>query len=112
MISNVMSVDPHTGVVLYPGNMEDQIRVVYEAILSILRTYDCNWENVYSEDIYTTDMDLLLQYQNVRKQFVAERIDFTTKWSKVNQLLFGLAMIGKITQSHLRRISDTLFVQG
>lgn len=68
------------------GNMETQLRKVYEQLGKTLAAYDTDFGAVLKETIYTTDMEALVLHKDVRKEFYREDDYPASTWLEVNQL--------------------------
>lgn len=68
------------------GNMETQLRKVYEQLDKTLKAYNTDFGAVLKETIYTTDMEALVLHKDVRKEFYQPDDFPTSTWLEVNQL--------------------------
>ena len=91
-ISGAVSMDDN-GVLVAPGNLEQQMKNCYSDLEKILKHYDCTFDDVVVENIYTTDMpglEKVLAFRNsiYKKQFP------TGTWLEVK----GLALPGQLIE--------------
>jgi len=91
-ISGAVSMDD-AGVIVAPGNMEQQMKNCYSDLEKILQHYGYTFDDVFAENIYTTDMkefERVLGYRNsiYKKQFP------TGTWLEVK----GLAVEGQLIE--------------
>lgn len=91
-ISGAVSMDD-LGVIVAPGNMEQQMKNCYSDLQKILQHYGYTFDDVFAENIYTTDMkefEKVLGYRNsvYKKQFP------TGTWLEVK----GLAVEGQLIE--------------
>lgn len=61
------------------------IKRVYEALERTLQHYGATFQNVVKENLFTTDMEAMKQYNNVRKAFYKGDFPAAT-WMQVNRL--------------------------
>ncbi|AXY76454.1 RidA family protein [Paraflavitalea soli] len=61
------------------------IKQVYEALEKTLQHYGATFQNVVKENLYTTDMEAMKQYNQVRKAFYKGDFPAAT-WMQVNRL--------------------------
>lgn len=91
-ISGAVSMDDK-GVLVAPSNLEQQMKNCYSDLEKILAHYGCTFDDVYAENIYTTDMaglEKVLAFRNsiYKKQFP------TGTWLEVK----GLALPGQLIE--------------
>lgn len=91
-ISGAVSMD-EKGTLVAAGNLEQQMKNCYGDLEKILAHYGCTFDDVYAENIYTTDMaglEKVLGYRNsiYKKQFP------TGTWLEVK----GLALPGQLIE--------------
>jgi enamine deaminase RidA (YjgF/YER057c/UK114 family) len=91
-ISGAVSMDDR-GILIAPGNLEQQMKNCYSDLEKILAHYGCSFDDVYAENIYTTDMaglEKILGFRNsiYKKQFP------TGTWLEVK----GLALTGQLIE--------------
>ncbi|MEO8112063.1 MAG: RidA family protein [Ginsengibacter sp.] len=91
-ISGAVSMD-EKGVLIAEGNLEQQMKNCYSDLEKILAHYNCTFDDVYAENIYTTDMaglEKVLGFRNgiYKKQFP------TGTWLEVK----GLALPGQLIE--------------
>ncbi|MEO8414017.1 MAG: RidA family protein [Ginsengibacter sp.] len=92
IISGAVSMDD-SGVIMAPGNMEQQMKNCYSDLEKILHHYGYTFDDVFAENIYATDMkefEKALGYRNsiYKKQFP------TGTWLEVK----GLAVEGQLIE--------------
>ncbi len=91
-ISGAVSMND-SGIIVAPGNMEQQMKNCYSDLEKILKHYGYSFDDVVAENIYTTDMaafEKVLGYRNsiYKKQFP------TGTWLEVK----GLAVSGQLIE--------------
>ena len=91
-ISGAVSMND-SGIIVAPGNMEQQMKNCYSDLEKILQHYGYTFDDVFAENIYTTDMkefERVLGYRNsiYKKQFP------TGTWLEVK----GLAVEGQLIE--------------
>ena len=91
-ISGAVSMND-SGIIVAPGNMEQQMKNCYSDLEKILKHYGYTFDDVVAENIYTTDMaafEKVLGYRNsiYKKQFP------TGTWLEVK----GLAVSGQLIE--------------
>ena len=91
-ISGAVSMND-SGIIVAPGNMEQQMKNCYSDLQKILQHYGYTFDDVFAENIYTTDMkefEKVLGYRNsiYKKQFP------TGTWLEVK----GLAVEGQLIE--------------
>lgn len=91
-ISGAVSMD-EKGTLVAAGNLEQQMKNCYSDLEKILAHYGCTFDDVYAENIYTTDMaglEKVLGFRNgiYKKQFP------TGTWLEVK----GLALPGQLIE--------------
>ena len=91
-ISGAVSMDD-AGIIVAPGNMEQQMKNCYSDLEKILKHYGYSFDDVVAENIYVTDMaafEKVLGYRNsiYKKQFP------TGTWLEVK----GLAVEGQLIE--------------
>lgn len=91
-ISGAVSMND-SGIIVAPGNMEQQMKNCYSDLGKILQHYGYTFDDVFTENIYTTDMkefEKILGYRNsvYKKQFP------TGTWLEVK----GLAVEGQLIE--------------
>lgn len=91
-ISGAVSMD-EKGILVAPGNMEQQMRNCYSDLEKILAHYGCTFEDVYAENIYTTDMAGLEKVLGVRSEIYKNHFP-TGTWLEVK----GLALPGQLIE--------------
>ena len=91
-ISGAVSMND-SGIIVAPGNMEQQMKNCYSDLEKILQHYGYTFDDVFAENIYTTDMaefEKVLSFRNsiYKKQFP------TGTWLEVK----GLAVPGQLIE--------------
>lgn len=91
-ISGAVSMDDN-GIIVAPGNMEQQMKNCYSDLQKILTHYGCNFDDVYSENVYTTNMADFLKVSGYRKSIYKKQFPAGT-WLEVK----GLAVNGQLLE--------------
>ena len=91
-ISGAVSMDDN-GVIVAPGNMEQQMKNCYGDLEKILKHYGYTFDDVYAENIYTTDMDGFLKAAGFRNSIYKKQFP-TGTWLEVK----GLAVKGQLIE--------------
>lgn len=91
-ISGAVSMD-EKGKLVAPGNMEQQMKNCYSDLEKILSHYGCTFDDVYAENIYTTDMAGLEKVLGVRTLIYKKQFP-TGTWLEVK----GLALPGQLIE--------------
>ena len=67
------------------GKMDDGLKIAYDQINKTLKNYDASFENVVTENIYTTAIDSLIKYKDLRKIYYGNDYPAGT-WVEVKRL--------------------------
>ncbi|MEM8524798.1 MAG: RidA family protein [Bacteroidota bacterium] len=90
-ISGAVSMDD-TGNPTAIGDFEQQMKNCYADLKKILEHYNCTFENVVKEDIFTTDMSQFLQFAGYRNEIYTSHFP-TGSWLGVKELALPEFMI-------------------
>ncbi len=91
-ISGAVSMDDK-GTLVAPGDLEQQMKNCYSDLEKILAHYGCNFDNVYSENIFTTDMAGFIKVAGTRNSIYKKQFP-TGNWIEVK----GLALEGQLIE--------------
>ncbi len=91
-ISGAVSMDDK-GVLVAPGNLDQQMKNCYSDLGKILAHYGCTFDDVYAENIYTTDMAGLEKVLGFRNSIYKKQFP-TGTWLEVK----GLALPGQLIE--------------
>ena len=91
-ISGAVSMDDK-GMLVAPGNLEKQMKNCYGDLEKILGHYGCTFDDVYAENIYTTDMAGLEKVLGFRNSIYKKQFP-TGTWLEVK----GLALPGQLIE--------------
>ena len=91
-ISGAVSMDD-TGKLVAPGNMEQQMKNCYSDLEKILKHYGYTFDDVYSENIFTTDMAGFIKVAGTRNSIYKRQFP-TGNWIEVK----GLAVPGQLIE--------------
>ena len=91
-ISGAVSMDDN-GVIVAPGNMEQQMKNCYSDLGKILQHYGYTYDDVVAENIYTTSMDDFLKVAGFRNSIYKKQFP-TGTWLEVK----GLAVKGQLIE--------------
>jgi 2-iminobutanoate/2-iminopropanoate deaminase len=91
-ISGAVSMDDN-GVIVAPGNMEQQMKNCYGDLEKILKHYGYSFDDVYAENIYTTNMEEFLKVAGSRSSIYKKQFP-TGTWLEVK----GLAVKGQLIE--------------
>jgi len=91
-ISGAVSMD-NNGVIVAPGNMEQQMKNCYSDLEKILKHYGYTFDDVYAENIYTTNMDDFIKVSGFRNSLYKKQFP-TGTWLEVK----GLAIKGQLIE--------------
>ena len=91
-ISGAVSMDD-TGTILAPGNLEQQMKNCYADLDKVLAHYGYTIDDVYAENIYTTDMAGFLKVAGTRNTIYKKHFPAGT-WLEVK----GLAVPGQLIE--------------
>lgn len=98
-ISGAVSMDDK-GVLTAAGNLEQQMKNCYADLEKILAHYGCTFDDVYAENIYTTDMAGLEKVLGVRNSIYKNHFP-TGTWLEVK----GLALPGQLIEIDMEALS-------
>lgn len=90
-ISGAVSMDDQ-GQPTAMGDMRQQMKNCYAALEKILQHYDCTFDDVIVENIFTTDMPLFLEHASYRDSIYAQHYP-TGTWVGVKELAIPPFMI-------------------
>jgi len=82
-----------SGVVIGPGNMELQMKNCYSDLGKILQHYGYTFDDVYAENIYTTDMKEFERVSGFRNSIYKKQFP-TGTWLEVK----GLALVNQLIE--------------
>jgi len=91
-ISGAVSMDDK-GVIVAPGNMEQQMKNCYSDLGKILEHFGYSFDDVYAENIYTTNMDDFIKVSGYRNSLYKKQFP-TGTWLEVK----GLALKGQVIE--------------
>lgn len=91
-ISGAVSMDD-SGIIVAPGNMEQQMKNCYSDLEKILQHYGYTYEDVVAENIYTTNMDEFIKVSGFRNSIYKKQFP-TGTWLEVK----GLAVKGQLIE--------------
>ncbi len=91
-ISGAVSMND-TGVIVAPGNMEQQMKNCYSDLEKILQHYGYTYDDVVAENIYTTNMDDFIKVSGFRNSVYKKQFP-TGTWLEVK----GLAIKGQLIE--------------
>ncbi|MEO6819642.1 MAG: RidA family protein [Ginsengibacter sp.] len=99
-ISGAVSMDDK-GVLVAPGNLEQQMKNCYSDLEKILAHYGCTFDDVYSENIFTTDMAGFLKVAGSRNSIYKKQFP-TGNWLEVK----GLALPGQLIEIDMEALKS------
>ncbi|MEI6524368.1 MAG: RidA family protein [Bacteroidota bacterium] len=91
-ISGAVSMDDN-GVIVAPGNMEQQMKNCYTDLEKILKHYGYTFDDVVAENVYTTNMDDFIKVSGFRNSIYKKQFP-TGTWLEVK----GLAIKGQLIE--------------
>lgn len=91
-ISGAVSMDDN-GVIVAPGNMEQQMKNCYTDLEKILKHYGYTFNDVVAENVYTTNMDDFIKVSGFRNSIYKKQFP-TGTWLEVK----GLAIKGQLIE--------------
>ncbi|MFS8083242.1 MAG: RidA family protein [Ginsengibacter sp.] len=91
-ISGAVSMDDK-GTLVAPGNLEQQMKNCYSDLEKILAHYGCTFDDVYAENIFTTDMSEFEKVSGYRNSIYKKQFP-TGNWLEVK----GLALPGQLIE--------------
>jgi 2-iminobutanoate/2-iminopropanoate deaminase len=81
-----------SGVLVAPGNMEQQMKNCYGDLGKILAHYGYGFDDVFAENIYTTNMDDMIKALGVRNSIYKKQFP-TGTWLEVKGLALHVQLI-------------------
>jgi enamine deaminase RidA (YjgF/YER057c/UK114 family) len=91
-ISGAVSMND-SGIIVAPGNMEQQMKNCYSDLEKILHHYGYTFDDVFTENIYTTDMQAMEKSLGFRNTICTNQFP-TGTWLEVK----GLAIKGQLIE--------------
>ncbi len=91
-ISGAVSMND-SGIIIAPGNMEQQMKNCYSDLEKILQHYGFTYDDVVAENIYTTNMDDFIKVSGFRNSIYKKQFP-TGTWLEVK----GLAIKGQLIE--------------
>ncbi|MEO6539711.1 MAG: RidA family protein [Ferruginibacter sp.] len=91
-ISGAVSMDD-SGVIVAPGNMEQQMKNCYSDLEKILKHYGYSFDDVIVENVYTTNMEEFIKASGYRNSIYKKQFP-TGTWLEVK----GLAVKGQLIE--------------
>lgn len=91
-ISGAVSMDDN-GIIVAPGNMEQQMKNCYSDLEKILKHYGFSYEDVVAENVYTTNMAEFIKVSGFRSSIYKKQFP-TGTWLEVK----GLAIEGQLIE--------------
>jgi len=91
-ISGAVSMND-SGIIVAPGNMEQQMKNCYDDLERILQHYGYTFDDVYAENIYTTNMNDFIKVSGFRNSIYKKQFP-TGTWLEVK----GLALTGQLIE--------------
>ena len=91
-ISGAVSMND-TGALVAPGDMEQQMKNCYTDLEKILKHYGYTFDDVYSENVFTTNMGEFFKHAGFRNSIYKKHLP-TGNWIEVN----GLALEGQLIE--------------
>jgi 2-iminobutanoate/2-iminopropanoate deaminase len=82
-----------SGIIIGPGNMELQMKNCYSDLEKILKHYGYTYDDVYAENIYTTNMQDFIKVSGYRNSIYKKQFP-TGTWLEVK----GLALKGQLIE--------------
>jgi 2-iminobutanoate/2-iminopropanoate deaminase len=80
-VGNTIYISGSTG----SGTMPEAIKMAYDKLEKTLSNYNLTFENVVKENLYTTSLDSLIKYKNLRKAYYKSDYPAAT-WIGINHL--------------------------
>ncbi len=97
-ISGAVSMND-SGVIVAPGNMEQQMKNCYDDLKKILDHYGYSYDDVVAENIYTTDMKEFIKVSGFRNTIYKKQFP-TGTWLEVKGLAVGGQLIEIDMEAH------------
>ena len=82
-----------SGIIIGPGNMELQMKNCYSDLEKILKHYGYTFDDVFAENVYTTNMDDFIKVSGFRNSIYKKQFP-TGTWLEVK----GLALHGQLIE--------------
>ncbi len=82
-----------SGIIVAPGNMEQQMKNCYGDLEKILKHYGYTFDDVYAENVYTTNMEEFIKVSGYRNSIYTKHFP-TGTWLEVK----GLAVKGQLIE--------------
>ncbi|HNP24404.1 MAG TPA: RidA family protein [Panacibacter sp.] len=92
IISGAVSMND-SGIIVGAGSMEQQMKNCYSDLEKILQHYGCTFDDVYAENIYTTNMADFIKASGYRNSIYTKQFP-TGTWLEVK----GLALVGQLIE--------------
>ena len=67
------------------GNMDDALKLVYDEIDKTLKNYNASFANVVKENLYSTALDSVIKYKDIRRKYYGDDFPSAT-WIEVKRL--------------------------
>ena len=91
-ISGAVSMDDN-GILVAPGNLEQQMKNCYSDLEKILKHYGCSFDDVVVENVFTTNMQEFIKVSAYRNSVYKKQFP-TGTWLEVK----GLALQGQLIE--------------
>ena len=91
-ISGAVSMND-SGMIVAPGDMEQQMKNCYSDLEKILQHYGYNFDDVFAENVYTTNMAEFIRVAGLRNSIYKKQFP-TGTWLEVK----GLAVAGQLIE--------------
>ena len=91
-ISGAVSMND-SGIIVAPGNMEQQMKNCYSDLGKILQHYGYTFDDVFAENVYTTNMTEFIRVSGFRNSIYKKQFP-TGTWLEVK----GLAVTGQLIE--------------
>lgn len=91
-ISGAVSMDDK-GILVAPGNLEQQMKNCYADLEKILQHYGCTFDDVVVENVFTTNMQEFIKVSGYRNSIYKKQFP-TGTWLEVK----GLALVGQLIE--------------
>ncbi len=91
-ISGAVSMND-SGIIIAPGNMEQQMKNCYSDLGKILQHYGYTFDDVFAENVYTTNMTEFIRVSGFRNSIYKKQFP-TGTWLEVK----GLAVAGQLIE--------------
>jgi len=67
------------------GKMDDALKLAYDELEKTLKNYNASFENVVKENLYTTALDSVIKYKDLRRNYYGNNFPAAT-WVEVKRL--------------------------